>query len=95
MGRGRSASQIRFVSAVGASALVAGLSGCTLSPSINVMGSYFPAWIVCCVIAIGVTALAHYVFARWKLIDELWPLPVLYPCLVCCVSCVLWLAFFR
>jgi hypothetical protein len=75
--------------------MVLGLGGCSYSPSINVMGSYFPAWILCCVAAIGLTALAHALFARWKLFDELWPLPILYPCLICFVSCALWLTFFR
>ncbi|MBS1820741.1 MAG: hypothetical protein JST61_02000 [Acidobacteria bacterium] len=85
----------KYAYAGGVSVAIAGLSGCALSPSINVMGSYFPAWIVCCLIGIGVTALAHYLFARWKLFDELWPLPILYPCLVCFVSCLLWLTLFR
>ncbi|WP_188553405.1 YtcA family lipoprotein [Edaphobacter dinghuensis] len=85
----------RFVAALGASVTVAGLSGCAFSPSINVLGSYFPAWIVCCAIAIGITTLMHYLFSRWKLVDQLWPLPFLYPCLISFVSCFLWLVFFR
>ena len=83
------------IAAAGLSSLVLGLSGCSFSPSINVMGSYFPAWIVCCAIATGVTAFAHVLFARWKLLDELWPLPLLYPCLIGFASCSLWLIFFR
>ncbi|WP_263419049.1 YtcA family lipoprotein [Terriglobus albidus] len=77
------------------SVLVAGLNGCSFSPSINVLGSYFPAWIICCVAGIAVTAVAHYLFARWKLLDELWPLPILYPCLISFTACTLWLVFFR
>ena len=86
---------MKYIAAMGISAIVVGLSGCSFSPSINVMGSYFPAWIVCSVVSIGVAALAHSLFARWKLFDELWPLPLLYPCLICFGSCLLWLTFFR
>ncbi|QNI38011.1 hypothetical protein H7846_07055 [Edaphobacter sp. 4G125] len=71
------------------------LNGCSFSPSINVLGSYFPAWIICCAVGIGVTAFAHYLFARWKIIEQLWPLALLYPCLIIFVSCSLWLVLFR
>lgn len=71
------------------------LSGCSYSPSINIMGSYFPAWILCCMAGIGATALAHACFSRWKLLDQMWPRAVVYPCLICFISCLLWLVFFR
>lgn len=85
----------KLIAVLGASVAAVGLSGCAFSPSINVLGSYFPAWIVCCAVAIGITTLAHYLFSRWKLVDQLWPLPFLYPCLISFVSCFLWLVFFR
>lgn len=77
------------------SLLMLALNGCSFSPSINVLGSYFPAWIICCAVGIGATALAHYFFARWKIIEQLWPLALLYPCLIIFVSCSLWLVLFR
>ena len=84
----------KIFEAAGLSSLVLGLGGCTFSPSINVMGSYFPAWMVCCMVALGITASAHVLFARWKLLDELWPLPLVYLGLISFVSCSLWLIFF-
>ncbi|QHS53182.1 YtcA family lipoprotein [Edaphobacter sp. 12200R-103] len=81
--------------AAGALLSMAGLSGCAFSPSVNLLGSYFPAWILCCMIAVGVTTVAHLLFSRWKLLDQLWPTALLYPCLICFVSCVIWLVFFR
>jgi len=74
---------------------LAGLTGCSFSPSVNVMGSYFPAWILCCIVGVAVTAGAHMLFSRWNLLDQLWPTALLYPCLICFVSCTLWLVFFR
>jgi hypothetical protein len=81
----------QIIAAAGLSSLVLVLSGCSFSPSINIMGSYFPSWIVYCVAGIGVTASVHALFTRWKIVDELWPLPLLYLALTCFVSCSLWL----
>ena len=81
--------------ATGALLSMTGLAGCSFSPSVNLLGSYFPAWILCCMIAIACTAVTHMLFSRWKLLDQLWPTALLYPCLICFVSCVIWLVFFR
>jgi len=70
------------------------LNGCSYSPSINIMGSYFPGWIICSAVAIGLTCGAHSLFAKWKILDELWPLPLLYTSLISFVSCTLWIVFF-
>ena len=85
----------RLTAVIPTSPVLLALGGCSFSPSIDVMGSYFPGWIVCCVIAIGVTTSAHYLFSRWNLVTQLWPLALLYPCLICFVSCLLWLVLFR
>ena len=47
-----------------------------------------------CVVVTGVTAAVHALFTRWKLVDELWPLPLLLLGLISLVSCSLWLIFF-
>lgn len=81
--------------AVGFTLSVLFLSGCSYSPSINIMGSYFPAWMICCAVAIGLTVAAHSLFAKWRILGELWPLPLLYTSLISFVSCTLWIIFFR
>jgi hypothetical protein len=93
--RPASAASHNGILAAGALLSTAGLSGCSFSPSVNLLGSYFPAWILCCMIAIAFTAVTHLLFSRWKLLDQLWPTALLYPCLICFVSCVIWLVFFR
>lgn len=69
-------------------------SGCSHSPSFNILGSYFPSWILCCAIAAVLTLVMHGLFVRWKLLDELWPVALLYPALLSFFSCTLWLIFF-
>jgi YtcA family len=69
--------------------------GCSASPVFNILGSYFPSWLVCVGISIGLTFLAHLLVTSKKLADELWPLPIVYSALLCFVSCTLWLIFFK
>ncbi len=69
-------------------------TGCSHSPSFNLLGSYFPSWIVCVVIAAVLLAVVHVLLAASKLVEEMWPLPVVYPAFIVFVSCTLWLCFF-
>lgn len=71
------------------------IAGCSGAPTFNILGSYFPSWLVCVGIAIGLTFLAHLLIANRKLGDQLWPLPMVYSSLLCFFSCTLWLIFFE
>jgi hypothetical protein len=67
------------------------LAGCSHAPTYDVMGSLFPAWLVC--IALG-TVLT--VLARWLLRNRVaLSFPVLaYPCLAAVFIFAIWLIFF-
>ena len=68
------------------------LSGCSRAPSVEVLGSFFPAWLVCFIVAIALTALARLVLLRLRV--EL-ALPILvYPSLAALFTFLLWLVFF-
>jgi hypothetical protein len=85
----------RCVTFILATLAVLGVSGCSYSPSFNLLGSYFPAWIICFAIATALTTVLHVVFTKAKIVTELWPLPVVYPCLISFLSCTLWIIFFN
>jgi YtcA family len=70
-------------------------SGCSGPPTFNVLGSYFPSWLVCLGISIVLTLLAHLLITTKKLADQLWPLSIVYSALLCFFSCTLWLIFFE
>jgi lipopolysaccharide export LptBFGC system permease protein LptF len=72
-----------------------GVTGCSYSPSFNLLGSYFPAWIFCFAIATALTTVIHTLFTKTRIVNELWPLPVVYPCLIVFLSCTLWIIFFN
>jgi hypothetical protein len=69
-------------------------SGCSRDPSLNILGSFFPAWILCGMIGILLTVLVRLVFVRLKFERELWSLGIVYPCLAACFTFTLWLVFF-
>jgi YtcA family len=78
-----------------ASLFVLATTGCSGFPVFNILGSYFPSWLVCLGISIGLTFLAHMFVTTKKLADQLWPLPIIYSALLCLFSCTLWLIFFE
>jgi hypothetical protein len=77
------------------SLLVLATCGCSGPPVFNLLGSYFPSWLVCLAISIGLTLLAHVFVTTKNLADELWPLSIVYSALLCLFSCTLWLIFFE
>jgi len=68
-------------------------TGCSRAPSFDILGSFFPAWLVCLTLGLLLT-----VFARWLLLRTrvVLAFPVLtYPSLTALFTFVLWLAWFR
>jgi fructose-specific phosphotransferase system IIC component len=68
------------------------LNGCARAPTFDIMGSFFPAWLVCLALGILLTFLARWAFLRWK-IDLVYPILV-YPSLTALFTFLLWLIFF-
>jgi hypothetical protein len=70
------------------------IAGCRRAPTFNILGSFFPAWLICFFAGICLSAIAGRIFARFALDKEiLWPI-VVYPCLALFFAGVLWLIFF-
>ena len=73
--------------------LVALLSpSCSRAPSVDVLGSFFPAWLVCFIVAIVLTALVRLALLRLHM-KVAFPV-LLYPSLVALFTFALWLIFF-
>jgi hypothetical protein len=83
-----------FVQAVMASSCSAFLAGCSRAPSFNILGSFFPAWILCGLIGILLTVAARLLFVRYQFEQQLSPLILVYPCLTAFFTFTLWLLFF-
>ena len=69
-------------------------AGCSRAPTFNILGSFFPAWILCGVIGILLAVAVRLFFVRIKLEEQLQPLILVYPCLAAFFTFTLWLLFF-
>ncbi len=65
------------------------------SPTLDVVGSYFPAWMVCIVIGIGLTVVARQVLILIKLNDHLHPAPLVYLAMMVLGTLAVWLIEFK
>lgn len=68
------------------------LVGCPRAPTVDILGSFFPAWLICLIVAILLTALVRLVLRRLRL-KVAFPILV-YPSLVALFTFALWLIFF-
>jgi len=66
-----------------------------LGPQINVIGSFFPSWMLCAAIGIVVALIARWLFVRIDVDPYLGPRALVYPSLAILVTLVLWVTFFR
>ncbi len=69
--------------------------GCDRAPSIDIIGSFFPVWMICLTLAIVLTFVVRYLLVRYQLESEVGPVALFYPSVVVLFTCVLWLIFFR
>jgi hypothetical protein len=74
--------------------LVATLStSCSRAPSFDIIGSFFPAWLVCLALGLLLTVAARWLFLRARVVIAL---PALtYPSITALFTFALWLAWFR
>jgi YtcA family len=68
------------------------LVGCSRAPSVDVMGSFFPGWLVCLVSGIALTAAARLALMRFQIKVAI---PILFsPSLTAVFTFMLWLLLF-
>jgi hypothetical protein len=68
------------------------ITGCGRAPSFDILGSFFPAWLVCLVFAIVLTVVSRVLLNRY--VQIAWPVLV-YPSLTAVFALLSWLALFR
>ena len=78
-----------------AAASAVACAGCQRAPSIDVIGSFLPVWMLCLTVAVALSFLVRYFLVRYHTESEVGPLALFYPCVVILFTCTLWLVFFR
>ena len=79
----------------GVAAMAAMLTGCTRAPSVDVIGSFFPAWMLCLAVGVVLTFLVRWILVKLRVEGEVGPLAIFYPALVTLLTCTLWLVYFQ
>jgi hypothetical protein len=70
-------------------------TGCGRAPSVDIIGSFFPVWMICLTLAIILAFVVRYLLVRYRLEPEVGPIALFYPSVVVLFTCLLWLIFFR
>jgi hypothetical protein len=75
-------------------AILLALPGCGFAPSVNILGSFFPAWLICIVVGVVLTIITRQVFVAMKIAADLGPAGLVYPCLAGLWIFATWLFLF-
>ena len=65
------------------------------SLTVDVFGSYFPAWMVCIVSGLTLTLIAHWIVQLRNLKPYLGPAPLIYSCLMTVFTFATWILFYQ
>ena len=65
------------------------------SPTVDILGSYFPAWMVCIVSGLTLTLVAHWIVQMCHLKPYLGPAPLIYSCLMIIFTFATWILFYQ
>jgi hypothetical protein len=68
------------------------LTGCARAPAFDILGSFFPAWLFCVVLAVFFAVASLRLLSRH--IEIAWPV-VVYPSLTALFAFAMWLMLFR
>lgn len=68
------------------------LAGCSRAPSFDILGSYFPAWLICLALGVVLTGAIRWLLLRFQ-IGLVFPI-VVYPSLTALFAFGMWLVFY-
>ena len=65
------------------------------SPTIDILGSYFPAWMICIVSGLTLTLVSRWIIRAYHLEAYASPAPLIYTCLTIIYTFVTWIIFYQ
>jgi hypothetical protein len=65
------------------------------SPTVDILGSYFPAWMICIISGLTLTLVAHWIVQICRLKPYLGPVPLIYSCLMIIFTFATWILFYQ
>ncbi|SNS72757.1 Uncharacterised protein family protein [Granulicella rosea] len=70
------------------------MTGCNRNPNVEIVGSYFPGWMVCLVAAVALAGVVHAVLRSRRAHLSIGHPAAVYPAMVVLFTCLLWLCIF-
>jgi hypothetical protein len=65
------------------------------SPTVDILGSYFPAWMVCILSGLTLTFVAHWIVQVGNLKPYIGPAPLIYSSLMIIFTFATWILFYQ
>jgi YtcA family len=65
------------------------------SPTVDILGSYFPAWMICIFSGLTLTLIAHWIVQFRNLKRYVGPAPLIYSCLMLIFTFATWILFYQ
>ena len=65
------------------------------SPTVDILGSYFPAWMVCILSGLALTFVAHWIVLVLNLKPYIGPAPLIYSSLMIIFTFATWILFYQ
>ncbi len=65
------------------------------SPTVDILGSYFPAWMICILSGLTLTLIAHWIIQVQNLKPYVGPAPLIYSCLMIIFTFATWILFYQ
>ena len=65
------------------------------SLTVDILGSYFPAWMVCILSGLALTFIAHWLVQAGNLKPYVGPAPLIYSCLMIIFTFATWILFYQ
>jgi len=70
-------------------------NGCAFSPSVDVLGSYFPAWMACIIIGLFITLITRLLLIGFGIYPYLRLKTLVLPGMLIFFALAVWLIFFK
>ena len=65
------------------------------SPTIDILGSYFPAWMICIISGLALTLVTRWIIRAYHLEPYASPAPLIYTCLTIIFTFLTWIIFYQ
>lgn len=63
-------------------------------PSLNIFGTFFPSWMLCCLVGIAGAVAAFKLFSALQIDLWLGPRLLVYPCIGLAITSIMWLRWY-